>query len=74
MEIMKVILLSDVKKQGKKNDIINVKDGYGTFLIKNKLAVLETTGSSKVLRMQNEKAAKEEALLLKQCRKNGFKI
>ena len=30
---MKIILLKDIKKQGKKGDILNVKDGYGTFLI-----------------------------------------
>ena len=64
---MRVILLSDVKKQGKKNDIIEVKDGYGTYLINNKLAVLETKGSSKVLKKQTEEAALEESLLLKEC-------
>ena len=64
---MRVILLKDVKKQGKKNDIIEVKDGYGTYLINNKLAVLETKGSSKVLQRQTEEALLEENLLLKAC-------
>lgn len=37
---MKVILLKDVKSQGKKGDEINVSDGYANnFLIKNGLAV-----------------------------------
>ena len=64
---MRVILLQDVKKQGKKNDVIEVKDGYGRFLINNKMAVLETKGSSKVLKKQTEEAALEESLLLKEC-------
>ena len=37
---MKVILLEDVKAQGKKGDLINVSDGYArNFLIPRKLAV-----------------------------------
>ena len=45
---MKVILLQDVKKVGKKNDIVNVADGYGqNFLIKNNLAVLATEHGKK---------------------------
>ena len=37
---MKVVLLEDVRKVGKKGDVVTVSDGYGqNFLIKNKLAV-----------------------------------
>ena len=54
---MKVILLSDVKKQGKKGDIITVKDGYGVYLINNKLAVKETLGSINVLNEQKRQSA-----------------
>lgn len=52
---MKVILLEDVKKVGKKGEVVKVADGYGqNFLIKNKLAVLETDGSRRVLTKQKE--------------------
>lgn len=38
---MKVILLSDVKKVGKKGEIVEVSDGYGrNFLLNKKLAGL----------------------------------
>lgn len=64
---MRVILLEDVKKQGKKDDVITVKDGYGMYLINNGKAVLETKGSTKVLRHQTEIRALEENLLIKEC-------
>lgn len=53
---MKVILLQDVKKVGKKGEIVTVADGYGqNFLIKNKLAVLATaTGQEKVAQRKEE--------------------
>jgi len=35
---MKVILQKDVKGSGKKGDLVNVADGYGTYLLKNGLA------------------------------------
>ncbi len=64
---MRVILLEDVKKQGKKDDIIDVKDGYGLYLINNKKAVLATKGSAKVLQVQTETRALEESLFIKEC-------
>ena len=52
---MKVILLQDVKKLGKKGDTVKVADGYGqNFLIKNKLAVLETDTSRKIVEVEKE--------------------
>ena len=59
---MKLILLSDVKKVGKKGEVKNVADGYArNFLIKNGLAVMESEGSKKVLDKQNEEAKKLDA-------------
>ena len=51
---MKVILLSDVKKLGKKGDIVEVSDGYGrNFLLNKNLAVMATKKSMEILDEQN---------------------
>ena len=39
-EIMKIILIADVKGKGKKGEIIEVPNGYGNFLINNKQALV----------------------------------
>ena len=52
---MKVILLADVKKVGKKDQTVEVSDGYAqNFLFPRKLAVQLTKGSSQVLANQKE--------------------
>ena len=62
---MKVILIKDVKGQGKKDDIIDVSNGYATnFLIKNKLAVMYTDKSKQILDEQiKERQDNENALV-----------
>ncbi len=56
---MKVILLSDVKKVGKKGETVTVSDGYGAnFLIPRGLAKLSTEQTQKELARDN---AAEEA-------------
>jgi len=53
---MKVILLKDVKAQGKRGDVINVSDGYANnFLLKNGLAV--PANKENVTKNDKEKAA-----------------
>ena len=54
---MKVVLLQDVKGQGKKDDLINVSDGYArNFLFPKKLAV---EADAKVLNdIRNKEAAR----------------
>lgn len=58
---MRVILLKDVKGIGKKDQTVNVKDGYATnYLIPHGLAVIESKGSIEVLKEQQaDKAAKD---------------
>lgn len=61
---MKVILLADVKKVGKKDQIIEVSDGYAkNFLIAKRLAVQVTTKSKEVLQNQKDQEAARQAKL-----------
>ena len=62
---MKVILLQDVKKQGKKDEVINVSDGYANnFLIAKGLAVPYNESNKNKLERDLDKRAKAEEQLI----------
>ena len=57
---MKVILLSDVKKVGKKGQIVDVSDGYANnFLLKNKLAIPANQGNLNINAQEKAAQAKK---------------
>jgi len=72
---MKVILLQDVKKQGKKDEIIEVSDGFAiNYLIKRGLAVPETKSSIAKLNKELEKKYDKEQEVIDQCEKVRKKL
>ena len=71
---MKVIFLQDVKKQAKKDEIKEVKDGYAKFLIEQKLAVPYTTKSAEVLKGEIKAREDAEELLIQECTKIKNKL
>ncbi len=68
---MQVIFIKDLKNQGKKGDIKEVKDGYAkNYLIKNGYAVQKTETSMNILNKQNDEAKKEDEI----NRKNALSL
>lgn len=64
---MKVIFIKDMKKQAKKGDIKEVKDGYASFLIKNGYAVQVTEKNMETVKKENEAKKQEESKLTKEA-------
>lgn len=71
---MKIIFIEDVKKQAKKDEIKEVKDGYAKFLISKKLAVPYTEQSMNVLKGEIDERNQREQELIDECNKIKNKL
>ena len=72
---MKVVLLADVKGQGKKNDVINVSDGDArNFLLPRKLAVEATNKVLNEIKGQNAAKAHKLEVELAEARALAAKL
>lgn len=66
---MKIIFLKDVKKQGKKNEIKEVSDGYAmNFLIKKGLAIPATSSNIEKVEKQLTEKKLENHLLVQELK------
>lgn len=66
---MKVILLQDVKGQGKKGEVVNVSDGYArNYLMPKNLAVEASAGKIKELQQQKNSADIKQQRLIQEAR------
>lgn len=65
---MKVIFVKDLKGQGKRNDVKEVKDGYGkNYLIKNGYAIPANDSNVKMHNRELKQEADDENKVIKQC-------
>ena len=69
---MKVVLLKDVKNIGKRDDILNVSDGYArNFLLPQKLAMEATPGTLKEIERKRAAQNAREAEMLAEAKKKA---
>lgn len=69
---MEIILKQDVENLGFKDDIVNVKNGYGrNFLIPQGLAVLATSSAKKVLAENLKQRVFKEQKLIEDAQKQS---
>lgn len=72
---MKVILLQDVKKLGKKGDVVNTSDGYArNFLFPRKLAVEANDSNMHVLNNKKEAERRQKTAEIEQAQKLAKEI
>ena len=74
-ELMKVLLLQDVKGQGKKGEIINVSDGYANnFLVKKGLGVIATADTINSVAIHDKAVEKQKAAERQKAQEDANKL
>ena len=72
---MEVIFIKDLRGQGKKGEVKNVKDGYAqNYLIKNGYAVIKTKENLQKLETENKKKAEQDAANKKEAQELQKKL
>lgn len=72
---MKIILMQDVKKLGKKGEIIEVNDGYArNYILPQKLGVEANSKNLNDLKLQKQKEDKDAKRLLDEANELAAKI
>jgi large subunit ribosomal protein L9 len=72
---MKVILQQEVKKLGKKGDILEVSEGYArNFLFPKGLAIEATSGNVNMLQQQKDADSRKQQKVLAEAKAFGEKI
>lgn len=71
---MKVIFIKDLKKQGKKGDIKDIKDGYANFLINEGYVTMATTGNLKHFNTEKNLEEEQEQLKINNCKQIKEKL
>lgn len=72
---MKIILIQDVKKLGKKGEIINVNDGYArNYILPQKLGIEANSKNLNDLKLQKIKEEKDAQKLLDDAKELAEKI
>lgn len=72
---MKVILQQEVKKLGKKGDVLEVSEGYArNYLLPQKLAIPATAGNVNAAQQQKESEARKVKRLLDEAKLHAAQI
>lgn len=64
---MKLILLQDIKNVGKKNQTVDVKDGYGNFLVNSGKAIAASSKAQEIVNKEVAQAKQEYDYEVKQA-------